>query len=574
MRTAGLFLLIALCSISKSHAGLGEHPKQERLLRNKRRWVLSTIELEEEDPGPYPKPISKVYNNLPRTNYEFRISGQGVDEEPINTITVNPETGEVSALRCIDREQYGQPFHEVLDKQLAFDIEIIDINDNTPTFTLPHTIEVKENTPVGSLLERLEVIDKDQEQTDNSRITVSLVSQEPTEPKISMEHVANTQVKLSLKSGCFDYDKTKQYEVRLKASDAGKPSRSSTTVITLNIVDGNTHPPMFKQTEYKGEVMELQTQMEVLRVGVEDKDTPKTPGWYAEYFFITGNEEGHYKIETDNETNEGVLTVVKGNDYETMTYVRLEVGVKNKEPLWVCKENPTDSRNKDFYDSVMITVKVKDVNDPPTFPQDPVILHMVEEEKPGKVLFKPEVKDVDSDESEIRFVLIDDPENCVSIDRKTGKVTLVKTIDRESPALNGTGIYSIVIGAVDNEEPPATGTCTVQIHLQDINDNKPELVNKGVTICGNRDNKVIVAARDADDIPYGGPFYFSLKNDEKILKQWTLDPSFGHECGLVSKKALHYGNYSVPLEIRDQQNILAEETLEVMVCDCEEKNVC
>lgn len=172
--------------------------------------------------------------------------------------------------------------------------------------------------------------------------------------------------------------------------------------------------------------MELQTQMEVLRVGVEDKDTPKTPGWYAEYFFITGNEEGHYKIETDNETNEGVLTVVKvhcnffgpenveiytwhepvclfqGNDYETMNYVRLEVGVKNKEPLWVCKENPTDSRNKDFYDSVMITIKVKDVNDPPTFPQDPVILHMVEEEKPGKVLFKPEVKDVDSDESEIR----------------------------------------------------------------------------------------------------------------------------------------------------------------------------
>lgn len=50
-------------------------------------------------------------------------------------------------------------------------------------------------------------------------------------------------------------------------------------------------------------------------------------------------------------------------------------------------------------------MKVKDVNDPPVFAQNPVVLHLMEEEDPGKVLFTPEVKDVDSDVSEIRWVL-------------------------------------------------------------------------------------------------------------------------------------------------------------------------
>lgn len=37
-----------------------------------------------------------------------------------------------------------------LDKELAFDIEIKDINDNAPTFSKPQmTIEVKENTIQG-----------------------------------------------------------------------------------------------------------------------------------------------------------------------------------------------------------------------------------------------------------------------------------------------------------------------------------------------------------------------------------------------------------------------------------------
>lgn len=52
----------------------------------------------------------------------------------------------------------------------------------------------------------LQVTDRDQEETPNSKILVSLISQEPKEPQISVMQMYNTQAQLVLKSGCFDYD--------------------------------------------------------------------------------------------------------------------------------------------------------------------------------------------------------------------------------------------------------------------------------------------------------------------------------------------------------------------------------
>lgn len=94
----------------------------------------------------------------------------------------------------------------------------------------------------------------------------------------------------------------------------------------------------------------------------------------------------------------------QGKDYELTTLLTLEVEVKNEEPLWVCKEKSTDQASADFSDKAIITMNVIDANDPPEFGKNPAVLYQNEEEKPGKVLFTPEVLDADSALSNIRLV--------------------------------------------------------------------------------------------------------------------------------------------------------------------------
>ncbi|XP_032376220.1 cadherin-like protein 26 [Etheostoma spectabile] len=580
MKNISLLLLVALTALAESQQDISR-AKRELLVRSKRRWVLSTIEIVEEDKGPFPKKITTMYND--KTNEEGQIYQIHVTSDTDSSVfSINENTGDVFVHRAIDRETtdffkisfdiLSKASHTAIDEKLAFDVQVKDINDNAPTFfDLPTNVDVKENSEEGFLPVQLKASDRDQTNTPNSKITIRLVKQTPAEPKIGLEVISDGMAQLTF-TGCFDYDKEKTYKVTVEAKDHGNPPLSSTAVVTLNVVDSNTHPPTFKEKKYQGKVLESTIKDDILRIMVDDKDTPKTPGWRAKYFFIEGNQEGNYKIETDPATNEGILSVIKAKDYETTTNTTLVVGVENEEPLFVCKsKSPGHARPPP--DRANITIKVIDVNDPPYYEKASVDVYQKEEEAPGKVLFTPKVKDDDS--TEIRHIIIKDPAGWVTIDEKTGKITTTKKMDRESPFVDDKGIYKIIIGAVDNGEPPATGTCTVLVHLGDINDNVPKLVSNRVIMCGNKDNKVMVSANDTDANPFSAPFTFSLGGDDKTLTQrWKLDPSFGKEGGLVSLTTLAYGNYSVPLEIKDQQSSTGREILNVVVCDCGEADVC
>ncbi|XP_072553524.1 cadherin-like protein 26 [Salminus brasiliensis] len=594
MRITFILLLLAL-GVETSHSQenniTGKHERV--LIRTKRRWVLSTIELEEEDPGPFPKEATKLYNDKANDHtLKFSINGQGVDKEPMGVFTIDDLTGVVIVHKSIDREMY--PVFQVefdvadrmtgviLDRTLSFNVAIKDKNDNPPEF-IPPTLyaKVPENITEGVLPVSLQAKDKDEQGNDNSRITMRIISQEPKTPVISLKTISRstdenviTQIILS---GCFDYDKAKAYKLIVEAQDHGTPALSSTATVLINISDSNTHQPVFTAANYNTQVMEMESNKEILRLSVTDKDTPNTSASRARYKILKGNEDGNYKIETDPKTNEGVLTVIKGKDYERTTLTELEIAVDNEEPLFVCIDGKPASPDKRVAikpSTTKVAVKVIDVNDPPTFQKKIHTVYRKEETNPGDVVYEPVVKDVDSDINKIRYELAEDPAKWMSVDPKTGKITAVKKMDRESPYVKNS-TYTVVIRAIDDGEPPATGTGTLLVHLGDINDNNPHLISNTSVMCGNKVDRVTVKADDADAHPFGGPFSFSVGSDDKdMLSRWKFNPTTGLETSLISLKSLPYGNYTVPMRIEDQQGQVGEDVLNVVICECGDNDTC
>lgn len=58
---------------------------------------------------------------------------------------------------------------------------------------------------LGYLPVRLDVIDIDERNSSNSRVTISIISQEPQEPKIHVVQLNDRVSQLGFK-GCFNYD--------------------------------------------------------------------------------------------------------------------------------------------------------------------------------------------------------------------------------------------------------------------------------------------------------------------------------------------------------------------------------
>ncbi|XP_018411393.1 PREDICTED: cadherin-13 [Nanorana parkeri] len=553
-------------------------PRHLSLLRHRRSIVAPPIAIAENQRTPFPKIVGKVVVSDWIQGSKFRLYGKGVDEEPKGAFRINENTGEVSVTKALDREilpsyqlrvETTDESGKTIEGPVDLEVLVIDQNDNRPIFKEgPYIGHVLEGSPTGTTVMNMLAFDADDPTTDNAVLRYNILKQTPDKPSPNMFYIdpEKGDIVTVVSPALLDRETltAPQYELTVEVKDmvGTDVGLIGTATATIVIDDKNDHPPEFTKKEFQATVKEGVTGV-MVNLTVNDKDDPTTGAWRAVYTIINGNPGQSFEIHTNPNTNEGMLSVVKPLDCEILAFHTLLIKVENEDPLIPDVGYGASS-------TATVQINVLDVNEGPVFHPDPTKVSTPENIPVGSILLTVSATDPDTLQHQtIRFSMLRDNAGWLSINALNGTVNTTGPLDRESSFVHN-NTYTALILAIDNGTPPATGTGTLQITLEDVNDNPPYVSPTSAKMCedSKESNNIILGAWDRDLHPNAGPFKFELVKQASLA--WKLTQLNSTHTQLSPLQNLKKNNYNVPVVVTDNGtpplSYSTDVTIQVCVC--------
>ncbi|KAF3838330.1 hypothetical protein F7725_010098 [Dissostichus mawsoni] len=273
-------------------------------------------------------------------------------------------------------------------------------------------------------------------------------------------------------------DREKQSVIRLilTAIDGGTPAKSGSITIIVNVLDINDNAPVFSQTLYKASVYENSNiGTSIITLNATDLDSGQN-GHVLYSFSKTGRGKQSDLFDIDEKT--GTVTNKKNIDFEENNAFEIRVQAMTS-LLNTVKEDAAIG-------TAIALVSV--------FDKDGGKNGMVNCKMSNNVPFK-----LESNYKNYYSLVVDGP------------------LDRESASQ-----YNISITATDEGSPPLSSTSVINVHVSDVNDNKPLFTENIINVYVKENSPVgavikTVSAIDADNNQNGQVSYSILQKTGDIV---------------------------------------------------------
>ncbi|XP_043923288.1 cadherin-17 [Protopterus annectens] len=530
------------------------------------------ITVTENSTVPHPLKIAQVQWNEPGAVYELHQK----ERYPKFPFSIDKE-GNIYVTEPLDREERDYYTLTVfvkdingteLDTPLEIRVDVEDINDNPPVCADSFTaFQVQERASMGTHIGTIRAYDNDREKTENSILSYYLESQEPQVPSSSMFRVEELTGAIQLMDRRLDRRITSRYNVTVMVADSYNATGALKThcFVQITVIDVNDNIPIFAQSHYNDSIPEdYLVGKAVLVIQATDADEPGTGSSAILYKIKEGDDDNHFEIETDPNTNEGHVKIIKPLDFENKSAFHLVVRAENPEPLHRVQYNESCTAT--------INITVKNVNEPPVFSAVVYIANATEDVPKRTPLVG--VKATDPEGDEVRYSLKGDSRRWLQIDSNNGEVVTADNMDFEMGMM-----YHVEVVATDQSDEHLSSSAHLQIWLSDVNDNAPRLTgNLEKVFCQplQEKGKIQITATDDDTPSNGIPLTFTL-GDAQTGNDWELSQLNGTHAMLSMKHTKFVENqYSIPIKIKDNGNFPREETynIQVSVCKCSNKYSC
>ncbi|XP_074647720.1 cadherin-23-like [Tubulanus polymorphus] len=469
------------------------------------------------------------------------------------TITVkkplNRESKSVYDLTVIAADNNNAPAEKRRTDTAQLQIRITDVNDETPTFPkTKYLIEIQETHSVVNPVTTITADDKDIKNNAILTYSIDTASSNGTDYFQVVPTSGQIVLKKSLK------ETIALFHLKLRATDQGTPTTlTGTTDVYINVTDVNDSPPVFREPVAADfYVSENETTINKMIVQFIATDSDRGQSGIITYRLKPEKDYQSFVIESKT----GWLKMIVQADRENQAQYQLEV--EATDGLFVVIKS--------------IIVHVRDANDNlPMFDKTKIAIPYVMSVPEGKanvlIGMIPKATDRDSKNLSIicYFIVGGDPQLNFNLEKLSGKLFLVKSMDRETVPFSDIVIKAT--GECNNKywdrtaftQPPAgrrrraanslpltdpnrfqtkynatdPSLLLIKVKLQDINDNPPVFTKKkfsaGVTRDTQKGDEVYNFFRDVTDKDIGnnsihffyidGPIQITAKLKEQLQER-------------------------------------------------------